>query len=641
MSNVPEVAADAQRVTLFLSYARADRPRAQALAEALGKAGFEVWWDVLIEGGAKFAMMIGNALEKADAVVVLWSAHSITSDWVCDEAGQGRARHRLVPLSLDGSPPPLGFRQYHSIDLRRWNGRADAVEIDAIRRAVASALGKEAPPKRETALPLSRRRAMAIAGGVGASIIGGGLVAWQSGLFGPAPVAARSIAVLPFKNLSGDPQQSFFSDGLTEEIRAALARTAGLKVLAATSSNTMRDNQDDAQTVARKLGVAYLLEGSIRRSNDMVRISTNLTDGRTGFSQWSQSLDRKITDIFAVESEIARLVTAALSIRLATEAPAPGGTRTIAALEAYLRGRALFNQAKDEATDRAALAQYDLAIAADPNFAQAHAGRSRALAAIASQHAKADELQSLYTASVAAARRAIELAPQLAEGHLALGYVLYTGKLDIKAARPSFDRAYALGRGNADTILLFALYCARAGRANEARNAIERAMALDPLNPRTFRAAGSIDYAARRYEQALAPLRQALRMNPSMANAHSLVGASLLQLGKLKEARAEFEAEPHDVFQLSGLAIVDRKLGNSASAKRYFDRLVTEIDDAALYQQAEVLAQWGDLDAAMTTLERARDIGDSGLIYLSTDPLLDPLRGQPRFKKLLGELGMA
>jgi TolB-like protein/tetratricopeptide (TPR) repeat protein len=629
----------AKPLTIFLSYARADRPRAEKLARALGLAGFEIWWDALIEGGAPFAHSIGQALAAADAVIVLWSQTSINSDWVRDEAAQGRDRRRLVPLSLDGSEPPLGFRQYHVIDLAKWRGRPDAPEIAAISRAISASIGQAAPPLRPPARAVSRRRALQIGSGAAVALAaGGGLYAWQRGMFSGVDLIADSIVVLPFKNLSGDSAQAFLSDGLTEEVRAALARNDALKVLAATSSNAARGDGEDAKGIARKLGVAYLLEGSVQRSNDMVRISTDLTDGRTGFSRWSNTVDRKLTDIFAVQSEIAGTVAEALSVQMATEKPAPGGTTKVAAYEAFLRGRSLFNAAADEASDRAALAQYDLAIAADGNFALAHAARSRSLAAIAAEYAKADELRSLYDAAVAAAKQAIALAPDLAEGHLALGYALFTGRLDVAGARPAYDKAYALGHGDADIMLLFALYCARARRSDEARAAILRALALDPLNPRTHRAAGSIDYSARRYEAAIQPLNQALALNPKISNAHALIGNCLYQLGRLKEAQAAFVAEPHAMFRLTGLAVAENRLGNAAAAKQAMTQLVAELGDSALYQQAEVLAQWGQADAALATLERARAIGDSGLIYLTTDPLLDPLRVRPEFTRLLKEL---
>ena len=174
-----------------------------------------------------------------------------------------------------------------------------------------------------------------------------------------------------------------------------------------------------------------------------------------------------------------------MSVQMATDAPAPGGTRNVKAYEAYLRGKALYNLAKDEETDRQAKANYELAIAADPNFALAHAALSRVLASIAANSAQASELKPLYAAAIAEAQRAIELAPTLPEGQLALGYAKFAGFLDVRGARPSYDKAYQYGRGDADIVLLYAAYTARARRFAEARAAIERALALDPLNPRS------------------------------------------------------------------------------------------------------------------------------------------------------------
>lgn len=636
-------APDAGRsTTVFLSYARADRARAEKLAAALSDAGLEVWWDALIEGGAAFSQSIRTALDTADVVIVAWSKTSIDSDWVRDEAAVGRERKRLVPLSLDGSEPPLGFRQYHAIDVSRSRGKPGAEEIAAILRAVAAAAGEPATAVPVRGTTVSRRRALWIGSGVAAILVGagGGLLVWRAGLFGDDAVE-DSIVVLPFKNLGGDPGQAHLSEGLTEEVRAALARNDALRVVAGTSSNAVHAETEDATTIARKLGVAWLLEGSVQRSKDIVRISTNLTDGATGFSRWSNTVDRNLTDVFAVQTEIARMVAEALSVRLATDAPAPGGTTSVAAYEAYLKGRALFNAARDEASDREALANYDLAISTDRDFALAHAARSRSLAALAAEHAKAEDLHALYEEAIAAARRAIAIAPDMAEGHLALGYALFTGKLDVAGARPAYDRAYALGRGDADILLLFALYCARGGQPAKAQVAITRAQMLDPLNPRTFRAAGSIDYSARRYEPAIAVLGKALALNPEISQAHGLIGNCLYFLGRIREARAAYATEPHDLFRLPGLAIADHRLGDVAAARRSMTRLIADLGDSALYQQAEVLAQWGDADAALAALERARAVGDSGLIYLSTDPMLDPLRRQPEFLTLLDELNLA
>ncbi len=184
------------------------------------------------------------------------------------------------------------------------------------------------------------------------------------------------------------------------------------------------------------------------------------------------------------------------------------------------------------------------------------------------------------------------------------------------------------------------MYCSRAGRADEAHAAIERALVLDPINARVHRAAGSIDYAGRRYAEALPSLKRALELNPKISNAHALTGHCLMALNRLPEAKTEFALEPTAFYRLSGLAIVEQKLGNRAAAEKAYADLIAEMGDASVYQHAEVLAQWGRADEAVAKLVRARQVGDSGLIYLATDPLLDPIRQNPGFINLLKELNL-
>jgi TolB-like protein/Tfp pilus assembly protein PilF len=561
---------------------------------------------------------------------------------VRDEAAQGRDRHRLVPLSLDGTAPPLGFRQIQMIDLSGWRGRASALQLDAVRRAIAAAMGQPVPLRaaEPRGVGMSRRTAMTAGAGTVAVLAGGGLIGWQTGLIGVRKAKARSIAVLPFKNLSGRPEQAYLSDGLTEEVRSALSRNAGLMVLAsASSAAASRDGGADAVSIARKLGVAYLLDGSIQRAGDMVRVATNLTNGATGFSEWSQALDRPLNDIFAFEDEIARTVSNALSVQMATDAPAPGGTRNVQAYDAYLQGKALYNLARDEATDRQAKADYEIAISADPNFALAHAALSRSLSSMAAEYAQAADLKTLYARAIDEARRSIAIAPTLAEGHLALGYALFSGRLDVQNARPSYDKAYKYGRGNADIVLLYAAYTARTRHFQEARDAIDWALALDPLNPRTHRAAGTVAYVSHRYADAITQAQRALELNPKISNANAAIGDSLMQLGKLAEARAAYLKEPSAMFRLRGLAALEHRAGNQPAADKALSQLITDVGDAAMYQQAEVMAQWGRADEAMARLQRAREIGDSGLSMIATDPLLDPISRDPRFTRLVKNLG--
>lgn len=263
------------------------------------------------------------------------------------------------------------------------------------------------------------------------------------------------------------------------------------------------------------------------------------------------------------------------------------------------------------------------------------------LASIASSEANASELKSLYDGAIAEARRATELAPTLADGHLALGYALFAGKLDVRGARPAYDKAYHYGRGDADIGLLYALYCIRARRSAEARDAIERALALDPLNPRTHRAAGVIAFTSRDDDDAIAHYRRALGLNPAMTNANAFLAFALMEKGQIDEARSAAEAEKSAMFKETALAIVEHRAGNKAAAQAAFDALVAGEGDAALYQQAEVMAQWGQADRAIGLLKRARAVGDSGLTAVATDVLLDPLKHDPRYRALVKNLGFA
>jgi tetratricopeptide (TPR) repeat protein len=232
----------------------------------------------------------------------------------------------------------------------------------------------------------------------------------------------------------------------------------------------------------------------------------------------------------------------------------------------------------------------------------------------------------------------VEIAPDLAEGHLALGYATFAGRLDIRGAWPSYQKAYQLGYGNADIALLYALYCSRAERPREAKAAAERAVLLDPLNPRAFRAQGSVAIAGRRFTDALPPLRRALQINPKMTFAHFLVASALFGLGQTADALKEFEAEPEAQFHFAGLAIAQHKLGDDKAARQSFAQLQARVGDSALYQEAEVLAQWGETEQALQALQHARQVGDSGLTYAATDLFLDPLRHDSNFTRFVNTL---
>lgn len=646
-SDSPETVG-ANATNIFLSYARADRPRVAPIVSALEAAGLTIWWDALIEGGAAFAKTIEDALEAADAVVVLWSKTSITSDWVRDEAGRGRDLKKLVPVSLDGVDPPMGFRQYHFVNLAAWDGKANAPEIGDIVRGVGSVSGQalhHAPGAAPLMAPKTRRAVLGWTAGGALAVAGGGVFVWKKGWVGGGAVP-NSVAVLPFANLSGDPEQAYFSDGLAAEVRSALSRNTDLQVAGQTSSNMFKASADKASTIAKKLDVAFLLEGSVRRSGNLVRVVAELTNGRSGFSEWSQTFDRPLTDIFAVQSEIATTVANALATTVATTTPGKtvpnrvGGTSNVAAFDAFLRGRALYYLATDENSDRAALAQFDAAIAADPKYAAAHSARARALTVIGNQYVKAGELASYQSKAIISAERAIAIAPDTADAYSTLGFILFYGQLNGKAARAPFERSLMAGRNDADVLIRYASFAAHTGAFTKAQEAIDHAELLDPLNPRVARTRGLIEYQMRNYAASITSNRKALAFNPKMDTVNSAVGMALLMLGDLPEARDAFAAETNVSLRLAGTAIVERKLGNIAAAKRAEASLLAEIGDSGLYQQAQVLAQSGDLAGAMAAFERAVSTGDAGVTAARADPMLDSLRRNPKFSRLLNGIGL-
>ena len=524
-------AASGAPTSVFVSYARVDQKAALPVIRAIEEAGYAVWWDGKLEGGERYLQTTDTALESAKAVVVLWSKTSAGSHWVHDEAMRGRDHRCLVPISIDGAEPPLGFRQFQTIDLSGHGRKAKAAALEAVIRAVAALHDHPPLPRAPTKQPLISRpvdRRLMLGGGAAlAAAAAGG--AWWAGLFGGAGANARSVAVLPFDNLSGDPARDYFSDGLAAEIRAQLARNPLLHVAAQTSSNRFKDSNDDAPTISRALRVGYLLDGNVRTTGTMVRVSAELIEGGRGFSSWSRTFDRPLADIFAIQEEIARAVTNALTEEMegsdrngaSRNAAVPGGTSNLTAFDEQLRGKDLFDRAVDEASDRAALAHFDAAIAADPRYALAHAARSRMLAVIGNQYDQGEARRATYAEAVAAAQRGTTLAPDVAETQSALGFVLFTGRLDARAAQRPYERSLALGGGEADILSRYALYSARCGRIGPAREAIARAAALDPLNARTQRSIGDVEYSARNYAASIPPLRRALQLNPRLSVAHS------------------------------------------------------------------------------------------------------------------------
>jgi TolB-like protein len=453
-----------------------------------------------------------------------------------------------------------------------------------------------------------------------------------------APFAppAHSIAVLPFVNMSGDPQQEYFSDGLSEELLDALSRINELQVAARTSSFAFKGEHSDIATIGRRLNVAAVLEGSVRRSSGTVRISAQLINSVSGFHLWSQTYDRSLGDVLALQTEIADAVTGALRIRLLGGSAARielGSSRDPAAFDAYLRGLKLARVATNPEEAHAPVEAYTEAIRLDPNYALAFAARSLDLWNWAS-HYTPDWLQhhDVLSRARADAERAIELAPELGEGHVALAQVLEAGLFEFGRANEECTRALALAPGNAQVLYWCSRLAADLGQTDTALSAARRGVALDPLNPLSHRALGDVLRTARRYQEAVTAYQDAIAVDPEHAvEAYARRGVSYYLLGDLQMARSSCEARPDYWESWVCQAMTYHRLGRHEEAAAALARVVQSGGDGAAYQYAQIHTQWGEQDAALTWLETALRLRDPGLIYLKLDPLLDLLRKQPRF----------
>lgn len=644
------------RPLLFVSYSRSDLERARPVIAFLQSHGFDVWWDGRLEGGENFLATTETALENATCVVALWSATSVQSHWVRDEAQRGRERGCLVPLSIDGTMAPLGFRQFQVLDITGWDGTrghplAERILV-AVRARLGEAPGVAAPVPVPVAMPPPAARGFAlsrrglVAGGIGLAGAAGLVGAWRFGLIGEAGAASTSMVVLPFANETGDPARKYFSEGLAREVRAILSRNPRLRVAAPTSSSALGGEDDFA--IGRKLGVAHILRGSVQRDTARVRVSAELVEIDGGAVRWAETYDRALADVFAVQSEIAQTVALSLVATVAsdTEARAAasaqgeiGGTASVAAYEAFLRGMALYDLSAGDESDRAALAQFEAAVRDDPAYAAAHAMRATMLAAVANNVASDKrETRRLFDAARAAAERAIAIELRLARGHLALGFVLNNGRLDRAGAAPHYRAAQRLAPGDADVLRSVAGFLAYGPDTQAATRMIGEVLKLDPLNARAFRSAGYVALFARDTRTVAARMQRALALNPSIASAQFAIAIALLMEGDAEGALAAAGKEAGQSYALTATAIARHRLGDAAGSDAALQEIAEGFDNSQ-YQQAQVHAQRGEAAAALALLDAAWKARDPGLLWLANDPLMDPLRRAPPFAQLLLRLG--
>lgn len=623
---------------VFVSYKAEDRRRVRPLVEALESEGVSVWWDAQIGGGDEWRRSIEQQLDAAKCVLVVWSKRSTAPEgrFVRDEASRAMERGVYLPVRIDNVRLPLGFGETQALSLTGWKGSPDDGRFQAVHGAVQAILtGKPHDHPIHFDAGISRRGVMAGAGVAAVAVAGAG--AWFLLKPGSAE-AAGSIAVLPFANLSSDPGQAYFSDGLTEELRSALAR-AGLQVVGRTSSEAVKNA--DAETAARKLGVANILTGSVRRSPDTIRVSAQLVKGSDGLERWSQDYDRKPGDALTIQSDIAQNVAQALSVALgkAAQAALPvGGASNAAAEDLYLKAREQLRTGDDDAAYQNAIGLLDSAIALDPKYAQAYAWKSLAINFMTGSIATAHGFDTGYARAADAAKQAIALAPNLPTGHIALAGA-YQFQLNLPGALKEYQRAEALPDLDVADQLTAAIFLTRMGAFDAALNLTLQAQKRDPLNPNTFARQGYVLLWSRHYAEALAPLQKALQVTPNLSRPRGQLGLALMQLGRLAEAEAQYRQAPaDDVYRLTGEAILFGRQGNRVASDKALARVAQVYADQASYQYAEIYAQRGDKERAFAALDRAWAVHDPGLTNLRVDFLLDPIRSDPRFAAMLQRL---
>jgi TolB-like protein/lipoprotein NlpI len=447
--------------------------------------------------------------------------------------------------------------------------------------------------------------------------------------------------VLPFTNLSGDPRQEYFSDGMSEELINALSQIKGLRVIARTSSFSFKGKDADISTIARKLNVAAVLEGSVRRSGSQVRITAQLIDAVNGFHLWSQDYDRDLNNVLILQTDIATTVAKELQAKLlGDEVPkiALGGTRNSAAFDAYLRGARAYSTRTQAEDCQAAIAAYTEAIRLDPSYALAFAGRSSAYTAYAAEFATGASIRDAFDRAQTDAREALALAPQLAEGYVALGNVLYYGAFDFTQASAAYEQARALAPGNAQVLSESGRLDVFLGHADAGIAAARQAAVLDPLNPRSHSLLAQALYFAHRYAEAVAAFAEVISLDPDDKFAFGHRGLAYYGIGDLRSALSSCETRPNHWATEWCLAVVYDKLGRRADAEAVVTRMKAAYGDAAAYQYAAIYAQWGDASESEQWLDTAARLRDPGLVHLKTDPLLDPLREEPRFQRIEREL---
>ena len=651
---------------VFVSYSRDDRKTAQRFAQGFEREGFRVWWDQAIVPGEAFDRVTEKALQDARVVVVLWSKRSVESDWVRAEATEARATGRLVPVMIEPCKRPVIFELTQTADLIGWDGdpgdpRWRAL-VDGLRRTLGpprpDAQGASPPPAAATSpgsglrAPWIAALALAVLAAAGATwfMPRGGAPAPAATSAPPPPVpadepASLTLAVLPFANRSPDAAQEYFSDGLTEEIINQLTRVPALRVTGRTSSFSFKGKDEDLRKIGATLGVEYLLEGSVRKDGEQLRVTARLVRATDGSHRWSQTYDRSLSGVFAVQDEIAKDVARALSVTLdiGTLNRAQGGTTNVAAFDAYLRWREFrLSERRDTEEERRMAQGLREAVALDPGFLLAWDGLARSLATLASR-APAEEAVQLRAEAAAARARIEALAPESWIARRERAYALFgEGRFAdaIDIARQIMDESpRSWEQTYPYTFLIFAV-----GRLNESFRIVAELQAAEPLATFMSRDQQWILTALRRFADAEAEYARSLTLKGGRAEPQSLRFTRLLARGDADpaELRAQFGAlrDAWPVELPAYLLAFEPLLGDREAMLASLRRAAAARPTPSMAYYADAL---GDAELAASIL-RATWSNPRANVYSRYEALWtlphSAVRTTPAFKALLRESGL-
>ena len=672
---------------VFLSYASQDANAAAQICAALRAAGIEVWFDQsALKGGDAWDSAIRKHIKACALFIPVISRNTHARDegyfrleWklAVDRSHLMTAgKTFLLPVVIDDTRDsdeqvPDKFREVHWTHLpggmtppafiERVSGLLAPEERAALAGGPPTAarspeIGGPARAPVRIAGPFWRSRPLlvpaiaAIAIAIGYFMIERFMPARHSAEAGRATIAAstepapppnaipqKSIAVLPFVNMSPDKDQEYFSDGLTEELLDLLAQVPDLRVPARTSSFYFKGKSDDIAAIAQRLRVAHVLEGSVRRSGNTIRVTAQLIRADSGYHLWSTTYERNINDIFKVQDEIATAVVEALKTQLlpAQQAAHAHRTANTEAYSEYLLGRQFYNQRSDDGF-RHALTAYRKAITLDPDYAAAYAGLAMSEALLADPAGDAASVQQ----AAADAETAVTRAPDLADSFATRGFVRYYLSWDWSGAQADFIKALALDPSDSTVLVRYGGLLSALGHFPEAIAATKKATELDPLSALAWGRLGRYYIATRQLAAAHDALRRALEILPGSAGALSSAGTLQLLGGKAAEALEMFRQIPTESIRLANVALAEHTLGHREKSQQALDELIKNHSQDSAYAIAEVYAWRGDKESAFTWLERAYTLHDIDFFNLKSEPKFSSLWGDPRYRALLRKLNL-